>query len=141
MRESRALLAGTLLTITLLAGTVSAAGPARAADAVTGVWGVVRDGTSKCTGTYVHAFRDGRYFLVLPDLGSLTGVAHYVVDHAWYEIERGVVSVGPGLSMVPRIEPRRYRLARGRPASLVPTDDESVRYQPCRGFVFEPPAG
>ena len=71
-------------------------GPALAADAVSGTWGPVQaDGSTKCEGLAVLVFHEGRYFRVLPNVGSTGGNNQYVLSKSTYRVSGDEVVVKP----------------------------------------------
>jgi hypothetical protein len=127
------------LALAFVALVAALAGAASAADAVEGVWGPLGDdGQPRCSGTAVHVFRGGRYFRVLPNVGSTTGVHHYVMSHATYTLAGDEVSVAPALSYT-NPEPRRaFVLSRGAVPVLMLREDLAARFGRCADIVIDP---
>lgn len=115
----------------LLAATSGAIGQSRG-DAVTGTWGAVQaDGAPKCGGTTVLVFHEGRYFRVLPNVGSTGGNNQLILSRSTYDLNGDRLTVAPALSFT-NPEPRRRFLVQriGEPA-LILQGKERVTFRPC----------
>lgn len=108
-----------------------ASGPSRA-DVVAGTWGAVQeDGKPKCGGTTVLVFHEGRYFRVLPNVGSTGGNNQLILSRSSYILRGDRLIVAPALSFT-NPEPRRRFLVQriGEPA-LILQGKERVTFKPC----------
>ncbi len=120
-----------LAVLILIVGISLASGPSRA-DVVAGTWGAVQaDGAPKCGGTTVLVFHDGRYFRVLPNVGSTGGNNQLILSRSTYALSGDRLTVAPALSFT-NPEPRRRFLVQriGEPA-LVLQGKERVTFKPC----------
>lgn len=124
-------LASAIAVIALLMPAV----PALAAtDAVTGTWGAVTsggDGKPKCRGTALLVFHEGRYFKVLPDVGSTGGKNQLILAQSTYRLSGGRLLVAQALSFT-QPEPRRtYLVSRIGERALILQGLEQVTFKPC----------
>ncbi len=101
-------------------------------DAVTGTWGVVQaDGKPKCDGTTVLVFHRGRYFRVLPNVGSTGGNNQLILNHSTYELSGDRLIVAQALSFTNPEPKRTYLLQRIGGRSLILQGREQVTFKPC----------
>ncbi len=101
-------------------------------DVVTGTWGAVQaDGTPKCDGTTVLVFHQGRYFRVLPNVGSTGGNNQLILSRSTYVLTADRLVVAQALSFT-NPEPRRvFLVQRIGGLSLILQDKELVTFKPC----------
>ena len=124
-------IASALVTVALLSIPLQAAAQSKP-DAVTGTWGAVQsDGTPKCQGTTVLVFHQGRYFRVLPNVGSTGGNNQLILNQSTYRLRGDRLVVAQGLSLsIP--EPRRlYVLQRIGGRSLILQGKDRAVFKPC----------
>jgi hypothetical protein len=117
--------------LVFLVGASVVTGQARA-DVVAGTWGAAQaDGEPKCGGTTVLVFHDGRYYRVLPNVGSTGGNNQLILSHSTYDLNGDRLTVAPALSFT-NPEPRRRFLVQriGEPA-LILQGKERVTFKPC----------
>lgn len=104
---------------------------AAAEDPVFGAWGPLRDGAPKCQGTAVMVFRDGKYFRVLPRVGTSVGTGVYVMSRSVYRFAGNQLVIEPSLSLSSQ-EPRQiFVLQRGETDILELTGRNKARYGRC----------
>ncbi len=123
-------IAGFWLLAMLVAGFEGAAHAA--GDSVGGTWGVVQaDGAPKCAGTTVLVFHQGRYFKVLPNVGSTGGNNQLILAHSAYQLRGDRLVVAPSLSFT-QPEPRQTFLVQriGEPALILQGKDR-VTFKRC----------
>ena len=118
------------------------AAPAAADDPVTGTWGVVdAGGEPRCHATDpVLVFADGRYYRVLPEVGSSTGTAPLVIARSRYRLDGQQLVIEPSRDLHSP-EPRQvFTLEQMGQTRLVRRGRRPVVYRPCPDGV-PPPAG
>jgi hypothetical protein len=65
-----------------------------------GTWGVQNKARQVvCAGTAVMVLREGRYFKVLPAIGTSVGQRNLVIDHSIYSLEGDLLHIEPGRSL------------------------------------------
>jgi len=115
----------------LLAATPVATARSRA-DAVAGTWGAVQaNGAPKCGGTTVLVFHEGRYFRVLPNVGSTGGNNQLILSRSTYELSGDRLTVAPALSFTNPEPRRRFLVQRIGERSLILQGKERVTFRPC----------
>lgn len=111
------------------------------ADPVAGTWGVADgSGEPRCQSTDpVLVFDNGRYFRMLPEVGSSTGTAPLVMSRSRYRLDGGQVIVEPSLELHSP-EPRQvFILERMGQTRLVRQGTRPVVYRPCPGIALPAP--
>jgi hypothetical protein len=101
-------------------------------DAVEGTWGAVQaDGAPKCAGTTVLVFHQGRYFRVLPNVGSTGGNNQLILSSSSYRLRGDQLVVAQALSFT-YPEPRRtFVVQRIGGRALILQGKERVTFKPC----------
>ena len=106
--------------------------PAGASDAVSGTWGAVDgDGAVRCRGTAVLVFDAGRYYRVLPEVGSSTGTAPLVITRSRYRLEGRRVVVEPSRDLHDPEARQIFHLERIGGKRLVREGRRLVTFRPC----------
>lgn len=102
------------------------------ADVVAGTWGAVqRDGAPKCAGTTVLVFHEGKYFRVLPNVGSTGGNNQLILSRSTYELRGDRLTVAPALSFTNPEPRRRFLVQRIGDRALILQGKERVTFKPC----------
>ncbi len=101
-------------------------------DNVSGTWGpVLGNDTPVCRGLAVLVFDGGRYYRVLPDVGSTGGTNQLILTHSTYRVQGNKVSVAPTLS-VPDPQPRQtFTVQRIGGRALILEGRRTVVFRPC----------
>jgi len=114
---------------------------AAGADPVAGTWGVVDDGGEpRCQSTDpVLVFDNGRYFRMLPEVGSSTGTAPLVISRSRYRLDGEQIVVEPSRELHSP-EPRQvFILEQMGQTRLVRQGARPVVYRPCSGIALPAP--
>ena len=123
---------GKAVTALMFLGVAIAATTQARADSVAGTWGAVQaDGAPKCGGTTVLVFHEGRYFRVLPNVGSTGGNNQLILSHSTYEMRGDRLTVAPALSFTNPEPRRRFLVQRIGDRALILQGKERVTFKPC----------
>jgi len=105
---------------------------ALAADAVTGTWGPEQaDGSPKCEGLPVLLFHDGRYFRVLPNVGSTGGINQLILSESTYRLSGDRLVVAQALSFTNPQPRQNFLVQRIGGKALILQGKERVTFRPC----------
>lgn len=101
-------------------------------DAVTGTWGAVQaDGVTKCEGTTVIVFHQGRYFRVLPNVGSTGGNNQLILTKSTYRLRGDRLVVAAALSFTNPLPRQTFVVQRVGERALILQGKERVTFKPC----------
>jgi hypothetical protein len=121
-----------VLASLVVLGTVGQPAAQSKPDAVTGTWGVEQaDGTTKCEGTTVMVFHQGRYFRVLPNVGSTGGNNQLILTKSTYRLRGDRLIVAAGLSFTNPLPRQTFVFQRVGGRALILQGKERVTFKPC----------
>ena len=121
-----------LAAFCMLLASMLAASNESMASTLEGTWGLQRDdGQPVCAGTAVMVLRQGRYFSVLPRVGTSVGERNIVIDHSVYRIDGDRLYIELGRSLRRFTPAQRFLIDPMGGLQLRNLDDTTLVYRRC----------